>query len=45
MKRLLGAWKRSDGEIRAVMKAIADAPQFWEPTDIAREAQKAHSNR
>ncbi|MBX7134856.1 MAG: DUF1800 domain-containing protein [Fimbriimonadaceae bacterium] len=37
MKRLVGAWKRSDGEIKAVMKAIADAPQFWEPADVARK--------
>lgn len=29
--RLTDAWRKSDGEIRAVLKAIADAPEFWGP--------------
>lgn len=36
-RRMLSAWKRSDGEIRSVVRAIVDAPQFWAPECVGRK--------
>lgn len=37
MKRLQGAWNRSNGEIAAVLRAIAEAPQFWDEDEVGRK--------
>lgn len=29
LTNLVGAWKKTDGEIRAVLQAIAEQPEFW----------------
>lgn len=36
-KRLIDAWTRSDGEIKAVLRAIVEAPQFWEAQEIGHK--------
>lgn len=29
IERLMKVWKQTDGEIKAILKAIAEAPEFW----------------
>ena len=39
IERLVGVWKKSDGHIRTILRAIADSPEFWSEACFMRRTK------